>query len=847
MIALFSERANTKFAPTRWEADSHFVHIGIASRSRAALYNFPTLGRRPPVGESKMPSLIRLPILATTVLLATTVFVVTSLPAAADSEEARRYFGQIEGRVVTTDDVPLLGAEIVLDPRVIKTVSADSEGYFTLRAVPEGSYRVIAAAPGFEVGEVSIELSRESPSPELIIRLRAREVTLDSIDVVGSYSIGRDAPASASALTAEELRELPHFGDDIVRAVTVLPGVTSNDATAEFNVRGSLSREVRYEIDGLEIFEPYHLRDYQGIFSIIDPDMLGGVDLFTGGFPVEYGDRSAGVLDLTTFTPSRRSYEVGLSLLSAWGSAADSWERGSYFASVRRGWLDIVLDIAGEEESETETRRGRGPTYWDVLSKVSFDLGPAQDFMVQALLASDSNDEFERELEDGGFEEERTNSSYGNDYLWARHVALLGDNALAESMVSIGRVDRDRRAAEESPSRDFEIRDVRSQDVLQARQDFSWQLGDEHLVKSGWEARRYEAEYDYFNELALIDVVASAFGVEPITQFTDTFESDHLGLYLADRWQMTPRFVIEAGVRWDRHSLTDEDHVSPRINGLLDFGNGWRGRFAWGHFYQSQRPNELQVEDGETSFFGAERAEHRILGLERTFKARAASWEIRLEAYQRLIEDVRPRFENVFQTFVLNPETANDRILIEPDAAEARGAELFLTRRGGGAFDWWINYAWSESKDTIDGREVLRATDQTHAMNLGVSWRPGPRWSFSAVWIYNTGWPTTPVSAALGTGPDGEPIAIPVVGDLRSVRLDDYHRLDVRASRRFARQRSVFELFIDVQNLYGRRNDAGFEVDGNDFLIDDRGQAVYEASPETWLPLVPSFGVSWTF
>jgi hypothetical protein len=156
--------------------------------------------------------MIRLPILATTVLL------VTSLPAAADSDDARRYFGQIEGRVVTTDDVPVLGAEVGLDPRVIKAVSTDSEGYFTLRGVPEGSYRVIAAAPGFAVGEVSIELSRESPSPEVLIRLYAAEVTLDSIDVVGSYSIGRDAPARSSALTAEELRELPHFGDDIVRA-----------------------------------------------------------------------------------------------------------------------------------------------------------------------------------------------------------------------------------------------------------------------------------------------------------------------------------------------------------------------------------------------------------------------------------------------------------------------------------------------------------------------------------------------------------------------------------------------------------------------------------------------------
>jgi len=788
-----------------------------------------------------MKSLIRLPILATT------VFLLTSSPAAADPEDAGRYFGKIEGRVVTTDDVPLLGAEVGLEPRVIKTVSTDSEGRFTLRAVPEGSYLVIAAAPGFAVGEVSIELSRESPSPELLIRLQAVEVTLDSIDVVGSYSIGRDAPARSSALTAEELRELPHFGDDIVRAITILPGVTSNDASAEFNVRGGLTREVRYEIDGLEIFEPYHLKDYQGIFSIIDPKMLGGVDLFTGGFPVEYGDRSAGVLDLETFNPDGRAHEVGVSLLNAWGSTRGRWEGGSYFASARRGWLDLVLELVGDEEEENEVRRGSGPTYWDVLSKVSFDLGPKQDLTVQALFSSDSNDEFERELEDGGFEEESTDSSYGNSYFWTRHNAFLGRSAMIESMLAIGQVDRDRRTAEESPSRDFEIRDVRNLDLLQGRQELSWQLGDEHLVKGGWEARRYEAEYDYFNEVALIDEVASAFGVRPITRFAGTFESDHLGLYLADRWEVAPRFVIEAGARWDRHSLTDEDHISPRINGVLDFGKGWRGRFAWGHFYQSQRPNELQVEDGETTFFGAERAEHRILGLERTFGGRAASWEVRLEAYQRLIEDVRPRYENVFQTFVLNPETANDRIRIAPDSAEARGAELYLTRRGGGTFDWWLNYAWSEATDSIDGRDVLRATDQTHAMNLGVSWRPSPRWSFSGVWIYHTGWPTTPVSATLASGEDGEPIAVPVIGELRSDRLDDYHRLDVRASRRFALGRGVLELFLDVKNLYNRRNDAGFEVDGGNFRIDDQGNAVYQPTPEEWLGVLPSFGISWSF
>jgi hypothetical protein len=94
---------------------------------------------------------------------------------------------------------------------------------------------------------------------------------------------------------------------------------------------------------------------------------------------------------------------------------------------------------------------------------------------------------------------------------------------------------------------------------------------------------------------------------------------------------------------------------------------------------------------------------------------------------------------------------------------------------------------------------------------------------------------------------DGEPIAVPVIGELRSDRLDDYHRLDVRASRRFALRRGVLELFFDVQNLYNRRNDAGFEVDGGNFLVDDQGNAVYRPTPEEWLGVLPSFGISWTF
>lgn len=773
-----------------------------------------------------------------------------ALPDAGRAQEAP---SQIEGRVLIAPEadaasdeaVPLPGAQVRLEPALVGAVRTDGDGAFVFRRLPPRTYTIIASAPGFRDQRQTVNLGEE-PVAALEFALPLLPTTLDSIDVTASYSLGRDDPARAAALSAEELLELPHFGDDIVRAIAVLPGVASGDASAEFNVRGGLTREVRYEIDGLEIFEPYHLQDFQGIFSIIDPDVLSGVDFYTGSFPVEYGDRSTAVLDLSTYSPEERRFDFGISLLSAWGSAAGQLEKGSWFASARRGWLDLVLDLVGDEDSEQETSEGSGPEYWDFLAKYERDFSERQTFRFNALLSGDTNDQFEREIEGDEFEEETTDASYGNSYVWLRHESLLGDRGLLESMASVGRVDRDRFVEEIGTENDFRIREERQLDVLQARQDLSLDLGKRHFLKAGWEGRRYEADYDYSNDVALISPVGEVLGRAPVTTFEGLFDSTHLGLYVADRWQVGNRLVVEAGARWDRFSLTDEDHVSPRLNAVLDLGGGWRGRLGWGQFYQSQRPHELQVGDGETRFFEAERAEHRTLGLERNFARGRANWVVRADLYQRQMDDLRPRYENLFQTFVLNPETANDRILVEPTEALASGLELFVARRAGGKFDWWVNYAWSEVEDTIDGVDVLRATDQTHALNLSLNWRPGARWNFNAVWGYHTGWPTTPVGVTLAEGPDG-PRALPVIGALRSERLDDYHRLDLRASRRFQLDRGLIELFIDVQNLYNRENEAGFEVDGANFSIDEAGLPVYTPTPETWLGIIPSFGISWSF
>ena len=173
----------------------------------------------------------------------------------------------------------------------------------------------------------------------------------------------------------------------------------------------------------------------------------------------------------------------------------------------------------------------------------------------------------------------------------------------------------------------------------------------------------------------------------------------------------------------------------------------------------------------------------------------------------------------------------------------AEGVEVFVSRRGGGRWNWWVGYALSEVTDRIDGVDVPRSIDQTHALTVDLSWRLGRRWNLDLVWLYHTGWPITAVGARFEDG-----AVVPVLGPLNGERVDDYHRLDLRASRQFQlRRRGQLELYLDVQNLYNRENERGYEFGEDAFEVQPDGSVNVTPEVDTWLGAVPSFGLTWSF
>ncbi len=312
---------------------------------------------------------------------------------------------------------------------------------------------------------------------------------------------------------------------------------------------------------------------------------------------------------------------------------------------------------------------------------------------------------------------------------------------------------------------------------------------------------------------------------------------------MSDRWRITEDVVLELGLRYDEQTLTDDRDTSPRFNLVWGLGEKSTLRIAWGHFFQSQRPYELQVEDGITELARAERTEQRVLGFERAVGGRS-NLLVRIEAYQRLIDHPRRRYENIYEPNSVFPEIEPDRILFTPESGESYGLELYV-RGKLGKVDWWASYAYARVFDRIDGRDVPRRFDQPHAITFDAGFPIGA-WHANFAWRYHSGWPTTRLFGVIEEDDEGELEAVPAFGPFNGERLAPYHRLDLRLSREWQKKRGTLGFFLEIQNLYNRRNQAGIDPDF-DLELSDEGAIDLRIEEEIWDGFLPSFGITWEF
>ena len=758
--------------------------------------------------------------------------VVVRRPAAEIPDHEASIAGSIRSR---PDSAAVAGAFV----RVVETgveVVSSADGTFLIPRHDAGAFTLEVGRAGFVVQRVEGVTLTDGRRTEVAILLDPAPAVEEALVITPSLiSLVREEPRGTLGLSREEILALPHLGDDLFRAVSLFPGVAANDVSAQFNVRGARRDETQILLDGQELYEAYHLKDFDSALSFVASSTLRRTDLSTGGFSAQFGDRMSGVLDMTTVAPSGPAHgRIGVSVLSlqAGGGGGFHDGRGTWLAEVRRGTIDLAKSLLGDEH----------PQYGDAYAKLEYQLDGRNSLDLHLLY---SNDDFEFD-EITADESKRTDTEYRSAYSWITHRMLLTRRMFVETAVSLAGIARDRRGKEVEADVQFDIRDERDSHVLGLRQDWTLEASSRHLFKYGLELRGFDAGYDYFGSHTFANPLA-AIRDEPsdgTTVFRGEFDAQHGSAYVSDRVRLADAVTLELGLRHDRHTLTDESDLSPRLNLAWFAGRASVLRLAWGGFQQSQRPYELQVEDGETQFHPTERATHRVLGFEKVFfpgGQPGRGLTLRAEVYRREVENPRPRYENLYEALNTFPEVEPDRVRIAPERSVAEGVELFLQGRVSERLGWWANYAYASTEDEIDGARAPRSIDQTNTLNASLDYRAGRHWRLSLAFRYHTGWPTTPLSLEEEIDDAGQTVFVPVLGPLNSERVSDYHRMDLRASREFEVRGDRLVFFADIQNIYNRKNVAGF-----DFEIDDEAGTI-TAEEEYWAGILPSVGITYEF
>ncbi|UBM58689.1 TonB-dependent receptor plug domain-containing protein [Marinilongibacter aquaticus] len=120
-------------------------------------------------------------------------------------------------------------------------------------------------------------------------------------------------------ISIEEINKLPVLmGEvDIQRGLQTLAGVSSvGEGANGLNIRGGNVDQNLLVLDGNPIYNPTHLF---GLFSAIPGEAIRSVKLYKGSVPVQYGGRTASVIDVITKEPdlNHSSIEGGLGLIAS--------------------------------------------------------------------------------------------------------------------------------------------------------------------------------------------------------------------------------------------------------------------------------------------------------------------------------------------------------------------------------------------------------------------------------------------------------------------------------------------------------------------------------------------------
>jgi hypothetical protein len=649
--------------------------------------------------------------------------------------------------------------DVLTDVRVEsgeRVVFVDEGGCFEME-VDEGLHAVLVVRVGYRPLHVAVEVGA-GERVEMAFRLD-REGGVRPFETV-VHGRRHAEEVSRISLSAEEIHALPGTMGDPFRVIETLPGVTPViTGLPYYFVRGAPPAGTGYYLDGVRVPLLFHLALGP---AVVHPSLVDRIDFFPGGAPAELGRYIGGIVRARTRLPAsdrwRSEWDLRLTDVGAFVEVPilDELRIAVSGRYGYPGWLVRAIEPSAYLD------------FWDYQFRLEWDAAPEH----RVTLFSFGSFDEAGELEDDGTVDGVRIQFHRVD---ARYEYDPGGEMRVEASGWFG---YDATRMEE----DAEIA--------------MWAGGPRAVVH--W------SPLDRLDLQAGVDVEARRFR-NPFPADEDDPEFDAylrprdallIGSWVSAVFRPDPRTDLSVGLRYDVHRIdeTTESWVDVRFAIRHRLAESLWIKGTAGSYHQ---PQSFLIDlPGLGSFVrdtGPQRAWQIAQGIEVELP-----WALGLD-----VQVWWSDFANLAEPD-LEPPESDDEWDDEFDwlgflDGRSYGLEILLRRRLGEDLFGWIAYTLGRSERDYAAGGAVADFDQTHVLNLVVSWDIGWGWRLGGRFHVRSGRPYTPVCCDPGPpylGGDCVP-----TGDRNSGRLPPFYRLDLRVDKRWTFETWWFALYFEFVNV----------------------------------------------
>ncbi|MCC7232406.1 MAG: TonB-dependent receptor [Bacteroidia bacterium] len=710
------------------------------------------------------------------------------------------------------------------------------DGFFSISKIPPGSYVLTVTSVGYDTIKSDITVKAgEIVTKKLYLKKSA--IQMKEVQVSAENEEKKtDVRVSVNKITPREMRQVPTTGGepDLAQYLSVLPGViSSGDQGGQLYIRGGTPIQNKVLLDGMIIYNPFHSI---GIYSVFDADIIRGVDVYTGGFNAEYGDRISSVMDITTRDGNKKRVagKISANTLTAKalleGPIKKESEAGGGSSSFLMSFKKSYLEQTSKSLYTNIDSTGLPYSFTDIYGKISLNSASGSKLNLFGFNFTDGVD-YDQNTDLNW----KSTGAGANFLLVPAESSVLIDGIFAWSKYRITLTEPDGRERYSSIS------------GFNTGLNFSYFLGKDEL-KYGLEVLGFKTDYQF-----------SSFNSGTVSQIENTTELAGFVRYK----KVAGNLVVDPGFRVNYYSSLSEMSAEPRLGIKYNVTDKLRLKAAGGYYSQNllAATSDRDVVNLFYGFLsGSDELPDKFNGKDVTSllqKAKHAIAGFELDLPFHMTLNVEGYFKDFTQLENINrdkiyeddsqhnnkPDSLKKDFIIENGTA--RGVDVLLKYEYRKLYVWAV-YSLGYVKRFDGVRSYWPGFDRRHNVNLVVSYHFGKKdnWQASGRWNFGSPFPFTQTQGFYEnlTFPDGIGTDITnqngelgvYYAGLNGGRLSYFHRLDLSLQYTWKISKTnTLEAVASVTNVYDRRNI---------FYVNRiTGSRVYQ------LPVLPSLGVNFSF